>query len=199
MSATNRGAERVESDLYPTPLAAFRPLLPLIKQLGVPVWEPACGDGRLITYMRDEGGMQAFGDDLRNGYDFLKSEAHHDCIVTNPPFSIALDFCRHALAHANNVFMLLRLGFLASEDRRPFWQAHPPRALFILCKRPGFIMSCKCPLKECKHAWTLPIESVRPRQCVKCGFHQVKISTSDSADYAWVHWGSRITPGIHHL
>lgn len=190
MSSTGRGAVRAESDLYPTPEAAFRPLLPYIKQTGETCfWEPACGDQRLIRWM-NQAGLQAGGADIATtGYDFLKDKNRWPAIVTNPPFSLALEFVQHAIAHADHVFMLLRLGFLASEERRRFWAAHPPTAMFILCNRPNFVMSCKCDLPECRHAWTLPIESVRPKQCAKCGWGKVKISTSDSADYFWCYHG----------
>lgn len=190
MSSTNRGAVRNESDFYPTPASAFRPLLPYLAMMPDHIWEPACGDGRLVKWMR-EVTVSVAGDDLTNGYDFLKDERQHGAIITNPPFSLALEFCRHAVTHAPHVFMLLRLGFLASEERRAFWQKHPASALLVLCKRPNFVKSVTC--KACGHKYTLPIEQpvVRGDACPKCSTTgSLKVCTSDSADYAWVYWGS---------
>jgi hypothetical protein len=136
MSATNRGAVRQESDFYPTPISAF---VPLIDYIGAgAVWEPACGDSRLIIELRNRGYV-ADGDDLQNGYDFLKDNRQRDIIVTNPPFSLAFEFCQHAVKHARQVFLLLRLNFLGSKKRQTWFQEHEPSALFVLSERPRFI------------------------------------------------------------
>ena len=138
MSATNRGSKRHAADFYATPESAFKPLLPFLKAMPEPIWEPACGDGRLLRWMHlDE--IDAKGNDIgRNGYDFLQDNAQRAAIITNPPFSLALEFCDHAINHAPNVFMLLRLNFLGSQKRRDWWRRNPPAALFILSERPSF-------------------------------------------------------------
>ena len=125
------------ADFYATPEAAFRPLLPYLARLGGKIWEPACGDSRLVKWMQ-EFGFDAAGSDLNAGYDFLKDGDRHETILTNPPFSLAMEFCDHARQHAPNVFMLLRLNFLASRKRRDWWRRNPPAALFVLSERPSF-------------------------------------------------------------
>jgi len=40
-----------------------------------------------------------------------------ECILTNPPFSLAEEFVEHALELCPHVIMLLRLAFLESERR----------------------------------------------------------------------------------
>lgn len=138
MSATHRGAKRREADYYATPESAFRPLLYFLKAHQGGIWEPACGDGRLVKWM-NEAGLEASGDDIsRNGYNFLTDDSRYETIVTNPPFSLALEFCDRALSSSFNVFMLLRLNFLASRKRRDWWRRNPPSALFILSERPSF-------------------------------------------------------------
>jgi hypothetical protein len=142
MSATNRGTHRNENDFYPTPIESFRPLIPYIKQVNAPVWEPACGDGRLIRLMQGHG-ITADGGDLHinsgvANYNFLLDHTSRACIVTNPPFSLALEFAEHALKKAQHVFLLLRLNFLASKKRASFWKANEPNALFVLVNRPSF-------------------------------------------------------------
>jgi len=150
MSSTNRGAVRNASDFYPTPMAAFEPLLHYIKQIPTPIWEPAQGDGRLVARLQ-HGGWKADGDDLINGYDFLKDHTDRATIITNPPFSLALEFCQHAVKMSPNVFMLLRLNFLASVKRRAWFQANEPTALFVLSKRPCFTDDGKT--DSCDYAW----------------------------------------------
>lgn len=137
MSATFRGAKRHEADFYKTPASAFKPLLPYLRKLPGPFWEPACGDNRLVKWMR-EFGLTAGGDDLKNGYDFLQDDSIRITTLTNPPFSLAQEFCDHAIRHSKHTLMLLRLNFLASVKRRDWWIQHTPSALFVLSKRPSF-------------------------------------------------------------
>lgn len=149
MSATNRGAVRRESDFYATPLSAFTPLLPYLDELKNH-WEPAWGDGRLVKEMKRVG-IEAFGADANCGVDFLKDEERRQCIITNPPYSLAFEFCQHAVAHANEVFMLLRLNFLASKKRREWFKVNEPSALFVLSERPCFTDDGKTDATE--YAW----------------------------------------------
>lgn len=199
MSATNRGAERVEADFYPTPKSAFEPLIPYLP-LGGQVWEPAWGDTRLVKWML-EAGIDAWGTDLNNQefpVDFILDSTPRYCVLTNPPFSCAFQFCQNAVAHSQHVFMLLRLAFLASDERKDWFKKHEPSCLFVLSKRPSFVMSVTCTdAKGCGYKKLIPIESVRPSACPSCG-KKVKIATSDSADYAWFYWGDQ-HKGIIHL
>jgi hypothetical protein len=137
MSATNRGSIRQPRDTYPTPLSAFEPLIPYLPK-GGPLWEPASGDGRLIQAMR-RAGLEADGNDIAHGYDFLADNQSRFAIVTNPPYSLGFRFAQHAVAHAAHVFLLLRLNFLASRKRRCWFLLHEPTALFVLSARPSFI------------------------------------------------------------
>ena len=210
MSATNRGAKRVESDFYPTPLTAFTPLIKYLPK-NQPIFECASGDGRLVKAMNDAG-LKATGKDLdRDGFDFLKSRTKRKCIVTNPPFSIALEFCDHALKLAPEVFMLLRLNFLASGKRKEWFQKHEPSALFVLSDRPSFAIFCECNTNltittpeieiknaRCGHKWSVPSDQGKPRECPACKGAKIKHTTSDACDYAWIYWGKRHR-GIFHI
>lgn len=148
MSSTNRGAVRRANDFYSTPEPAFKPLIPHLKG-GVEFWEPACGDRRLINWL-NEAGHTADGNDLANGYDFLKDNTVRGVIITNPPFSLALEFCEHARRHAPEVLMLLRLNFLGSQKRHDWWKRNEPNALFVLSDRPDFTGGGG---DSCEYAW----------------------------------------------
>lgn len=151
MSATFRGAKRHEADFYKTPESAFKPLLPYLRKLPGPFWEPASGDGRLIGWMCDFGLDVGRGGDLNEGYDFLQDDSIRITTLTNPPFSLAQEFCDHAISHSEHTLMLLRLNFLASVKRKDWWIQHTPRALFVLSKRPSFTDDGKT--DSCEYCW----------------------------------------------
>lgn len=219
MSATNRGAVREDRDFYATPREAFEPLLPYLPKDKL-IWEPACGDGRLIAMMQQYG-LRADGTGLALGDDFLKDQTRRECQLTNPPFTLAQAFCDHALELSTEVWMLLRLNFLASEERKQWWKEHEPQALFVLSSRPSFVMSCGCKAmvdmegnvivpadddtqwEPCAHRWTLSADSARPKSCPKCGNANRKlltVSTTDATDYAWFYWDREPRHvGVYHL
>ena len=152
MSSTNRGAVRNANDFYATPSSAFTPLQPWLRQMPTSIvfWEPACGDRRLIVAL-EATKFQADGGDLQDGYDFLQDTVRRDAILTNPPFSLAFEFCQHARKLSDNVFMLLRLNFLASLKRKAWFVENEPSALFILSKRPCFTNDGAT--DSCDYAW----------------------------------------------
>lgn len=227
MSATNRGTVRDEKDFYATPRAAFAPLLDILPPTLPPdcadnlsgYYEPCAGDGRIIRWLR-ESGRHADGADLfpqfsHHAYpltpvDYLKDETPRQFVLTNPPFGIAFEMCQHAKKHAREFMFLLRLSFLESDERGEWLSANEPSALFVLKKRPSFVMACRCSkasirddgnpyTRGCKHSWILPIEAERPKVCPKCGDTQaISISTSDNSGYAWFYWGNRFQ-GIRHI
>lgn len=183
MSATGRGAQREARDFYPTPAEAFWAVRPFLPGPSTPIWEPACGDGRLITWMR-EAGLQADGSDLALGRNFLTDTTPRACIVTNPPFSLAFEFCQHAVNVAQEVFFLLPLSFLGSGKRKEWFRAHEPARLLVLTERPSFVRNVKCG----KHfRVVLPLEGPWPRVCPKCG-KRTTMTDTDAMEYAWFNW-----------
>lgn len=148
MSSTNRGGKREDQDLYSTPDYAFKPILSFLPKR-VNFWEPARGDGRLITWL-NESGRVAGGDDLSNGYDFLKDRSTRSFIITNPPFSLAREFVAHSREVADETMMLLRLNFLGAQYRKAWWKENEPDAIFVLSKRPSFV---KGGSDSCEYGW----------------------------------------------
>ncbi len=228
-SATGRGTTRDPKDFYATPWASFKPLLDILpNDPDVYFREPCAGDGRLIKWLRESGRYcdgadlfpqkEAVAEGLYNSTpeDYLSNETHHRFVVTNPPFGVAFEMAQHAKRHADEFIFLLRLSFLESDERGDWLSANEPSALFVLRKRPSFVMACRCnrvlktstvqdPAYDgtnaiCKHSWLLPIEADRPKECPKCkgGPKTISISTSDNSGYAWFYWGARFK-GIHHI
>lgn len=169
MSSTNRGAKRNAADFYATPESAFMPLLVFLPLDPVFI-EPACGDGRLVKWLR-RSGRTSRGSDLYapvNEWndaqaDFTKATHPAQFVITNPPFSLALEFCQAALRTSQETMLLLRLNFLGSQKRRDWWKENEPNALFVLSERPDFTGG-----------------------------------GGDSCEYAWFYWGRR-WQGIRHL
>ena len=128
--------ERRDYDVYETPEWAVAALLGLIPIN--PLWkylEPCRASGRFYGHMPIGS---AWGE-IREGIDYLKTEYNHvDCIITNPPYSLAQEFVTKALEDADVVIMLLRLGFLESQTRNKWWQDNKPSSLMVLSQRPSF-------------------------------------------------------------
>lgn len=78
--------------------------------------------------------------------DYLKMERKDfgdfepSIILSNPPFSKAVDFIQHSqsLFPEAVVAFFLRLGFMASLSRKEFLNANPPSQILVIAKRPKF-------------------------------------------------------------
>lgn len=120
-------AER-KDDLYETPPEAVHALLK-VEPLPKIIWEPACGPGSIARVLRAAGHDVVATDLVDYGLenstarrDFLFETSAPDgceCIVTNPPFKNAEEFVVRAIQLVPKVVMLMRLGFIESERRRP--------------------------------------------------------------------------------
>lgn len=164
MSSTNRSAARDahKSDYYVTPVAAVSLFLSKLKTSGLlpdrplRVLDPCAGGdskhamsypealkisslnvAELVTVDRREDSRAEIKQ------DFLKfNGGGFDLIVTNPPFNQALPIIKHALtmvAPDGIVAMLLRLNFLGSQERKPFFQSNMPVQTYVHSKRMKFL------------------------------------------------------------
>lgn len=166
MSATNRGSERVESDYYPTPAWCVHRLLDEVRLPSGAWLEPCAGDGAIIRASRCVlTGAQWAAMELREEMraplsglcpttigDFLASDlgaARYDVILTNPPYSLAMEFVQKSLAVSRVTAMLLRLNFLGSQERAAFFRAHPP-SVYVMPNRPSFVGGRT---DACEYAW----------------------------------------------
>lgn len=216
MSATNRGAERMEDDAYPTPAWAVRRLLEDLRTRDIPLrlWhEVTAGTGNIIRAVNDFESAQLgyapvswIATEINENAtlaqvprlstvrfaDYLTAPAVRcDVAITNPPFSIAEDVIKKALTEADWVVMLLRMNFLGSDDRAN-WLRNEMPDIDTLPDRPNFIASYKCRPRDSHDrgcGWTakLPISDERIRVCPACG-RGVDRSSSDSIEYGWFIW-----------
>lgn len=146
MSATNRGANRKSNDFYPTPKNTVESIFPYINWKNVKYFlEPCLGDKAIYDLVINKLGEESSGfladwcelSKGRNYFDYRPIK-QNDLILTNPPFSLALEFLEKSLTESSCVVYLLRLNFLGSQKRKEFWQKNPPTHLFVLSKRPSF-------------------------------------------------------------
>lgn len=156
MSATNRGAERNASVFYPTPIETTLTLASWLDRKGVPtqsVLDPSAGDGailrafqhparRLLAFeLREECREQlSFCDEVQIG-DALAGPKRSNIarlVAANPPFSLAREFIERFRYAGDTSAFLLRINFLASQSRAPWWVADPPAHVLVLPKRPSF-------------------------------------------------------------
>jgi predicted RNA methylase len=179
VSSTNRGAARVTNDYYPTPAWAVRAILPWLIVPGVNVrrriLEPACGEGAIANEIvahgipatsltlvdvspladaapRPDGARYERADFLQWAPAARERGEQFDLIITNPPYTLALEFVQAALTLAGptgRVVMLLRLNFLGSQKRAAWMRAHTPD-IFVLPKRPSFVGQGT---DSCEYAW----------------------------------------------
>lgn len=173
MSATGRGKERHERDFYETPEHAVAALLRHV-DVGTrgQVFEPGCGTGAIgdalqnLTKRRgwwrgcdiDQPSVDACTERGLSAdcWDFLSKPAEPGDIVMNPPYKLAAEFIRHALATSDDsakVCALLRLNFLGSSRRRLDLVGPKSRLarVVVLAHRPSFTGNGKT--DACEYAW----------------------------------------------
>ena len=141
----NGAKARKASDLYPTPPEVTVALMRFLKlPAGTDVWEPACGQGDMVETLRNCG-MLVYGTDIRSGQDFLKTYGPHytdksiDWIITNPPFSLAEEFIRHAAEIGKPFAMLLKAQYWHAAKRAQLFREIPPSYVLPLTWRPDFL------------------------------------------------------------
>ncbi|QYC52441.1 N-6-adenine-methyltransferase [Salmonella phage SSBI34] len=136
MAALKPKGERKAFDLYETPEWAVDALLSIVPiRKDWTYMEPCRASGRFYNHMPIGS---AWGE-IREGVDYLATEYNRvDCIITNPPYSLAQEFVEKAHKDADVVIMLLRAGFLGSMKRFDFWGEYPVDHLITLSKRPSF-------------------------------------------------------------
>lgn len=175
MSATNRGAARVDHDVYETPPWCVRALFAdprWVTPPGTRWLEPSAGSGSCITtvdhvapdpartWTAVELRPEARDDLRRTGAlvvtgDYLTAPpmGQFDVAFGNPPYLDAEAHVRRALGESAHVVFLLRLGFLASARRLALHTGITPD-VWSLARRPSFRADGR----------------------------------TDATDYAWFHW-----------
>ena len=122
---TNKPKKDKKNDLYETPWSMVHQLFELDTHLfHGSVLEPAAGKMSIVNAMMKFGKNSALitsydlGDgELFGGTNFYDETRHFDTIITNPPFSQAVEFIQKARTVASQVVMLLPLDYLHGDGR----------------------------------------------------------------------------------
>lgn len=134
--------ERIAYDAYYTPPWCVRALLAHWEP-GRVVWEPAAGDGSIVKVLVDGQRSVVCTDIQVDGLDFLQiTRPFAPVIVTNPPYTLAEKFLRHALAILppnGRVAMLFRNEFDSAATRRDIFELPAFIMKVVLLTRPRWI------------------------------------------------------------
>lgn len=148
IAGANPKSKRVENDFYATDPKATEALLRKEVFMCGNFLEPCAGEGHIAEVIKKHY-PDAIIDciDIENrGYDgtqiadFLKFDTSkkYDAIITNPPYSLALEFIqksRELLTDNGKIAMFLKLQFLEGEKRRDLFDNFPPTTIYVFRKR----------------------------------------------------------------
>lgn len=141
-STTVVGADREQHDFYATEPKAVELLLDE-EQFQQDILEPCCGLNPIVEVLKSRGYQVITSDLIDRGVgaevkDFFDYESWHGDIVTNPPYSHAVDFVEHSLKITevgSKVAMFLKIQFLESKKRREFFKQYPPKYIYVASSR----------------------------------------------------------------
>lgn len=207
MSATGRGARRVQNDFYATPPECTRLLFDRVNwdKVGT-VFEPCRGDGAIYKLIPD--GPRKSWCEITEGVDYLnRIPTLVDFSPSNPPYSLATEFLSLALLHCRCVAYMLRLNYLGGQKRKVFLSGNRPTHVYVLTERPSFVDVCVgFPETKSREKQKGCGNSFRKEEAVKvcpdCGGH-VRGGT-DATEYAWICWDRKTgilkdEPGVYFL
>lgn len=140
------GETRQSEDFYATDSAAIPPLLNFLgwQHGGKIIRENSCGIGHLCWPLEINGHTVIASDLIDRGYgmtgiDFLQphwlDDLRYDGVIMNPPYKLAQEFIEKSLTLAPVVCAFLRITFLESDKRRPFFAKNPPRYVAVFVDR----------------------------------------------------------------
>lgn len=141
-STTVVGSDREKHDFYATEPKAVELLLEE-EQFQSDILEPCCGLNHITDVLRNKGYRVHTSDLIDRGIgtevkDFSDYTSWHGDIVTNPPYSQAVDFVEHSLKiveEGSKVAMFLKIQFLEGKKRKEFFKRFPPKYIYVASSR----------------------------------------------------------------
>ena len=148
LAASNHSdTDRENNDYYATPPKAIEELLKR-EQFNHYIWECAVGGGHIAEVLKQNGYDVKCSDIIDRGYtdtevaDFLHTERDKNDfardIITNPPYSMATEFVKHALdisMDSTKVAMFLKIQFLETKKRYELFEEYPPKKIYVFVNR----------------------------------------------------------------
>jgi ribosomal protein L40E len=178
---------RIEHDAYQTPGWCVDALMPMLDLDSKPYtfMEPCRGKGAIFDRFAPGAAMTDWCEIDESLYgesrDYLQYRScRADLVVTNPPFSHAMEFLEKSLSGGHGtVIYLMRLSMFGSASRMKFWNLIPPSHVIVLTPRPVFCWICET--SSCKAKYPPGTE-----KCEDC--HSKVKPQSDNSEYAWFAW-----------
>lgn len=138
---TRRNKNAHINDLYVTPYWATHELLLREKFEGT-ILEPACGLGHITKAIKHDTDNKVISTDLYNygyglpGRNFLERTRRTNNIVTNPPYTLGLEFAQKAIEITQRkIAFFTRVNFLETPDRKEFFKMFPPKIVYLFSER----------------------------------------------------------------
>ena len=123
-----------------------------------PVLEPCAGYGSIANILKLNGHV-ATNDidpdmmcDTNSNFLTLDLNDEYHTIISNPPFNMAEEIITKSIQDlrvGDEIIMLLKLDFLGTQKRHPFWKTHPAKHIYVLSHRPRFLRSGD----RCEYGW----------------------------------------------
>ncbi|PKG74820.1 DNA methyltransferase [Shewanella sp. GutCb] len=143
------------NELYPTPANVVDALMALlVLRPGDKFLEPCRGTDAIYNKVALPETQKSWAE-LDRGVNYLTTEfAQQDVIITNPPFSLTVDFLTKSLSELapdGTLAYLQRVNFLGSKLRVPFWaEVGFPNKTPIIVPRPRFVGGGS---DSCEYSW----------------------------------------------
>ena len=146
LAGANPDTKRVANDFYATNPKALEMLLDAFPFDGKCL-EPCVGQGHLANVIKSRVDDEVVCLDLIDrGYpntivhDYLSwvTNDSFDCIISNPPYSLAEEFIRKSLSLLTSggiCAMFLKIQFLESAGRKVFFEEFPPKYIYVFRSR----------------------------------------------------------------
>lgn len=133
---------REKHDYYATDPEAVKELLEF-ERFDKYILEPCCGEGHISKVLEDSGYFVKSTDLIdrnfgKGGVDLFKYREWGGDIISNPPYKIAKEFVDHMLKimqAGKKLAVFLKIQFLESQSRRPLFDTHPPKRIYVFSKR----------------------------------------------------------------
>ena len=141
-STTVVGADREQHDFYATEPKAVELLLDE-ERFQTDILEPCCGLNHITEVLKSRGYQVTTSDLIDRGIraevkDFFEYEYWGGDIVTNPPYSQAVEFVEHSLKITevgSKIAMFLKIQFLEGKKRKEFFKQYPPKYIYVASSR----------------------------------------------------------------
>lgn len=194
LGASNHSKEEREvHDYYATDPLAAEYLLKIEPQI-TNVWEMCVGEGNLAEPYRREGKLKAISDLIDRGYypegimtsygkDFLQmSKVWKGDMVSNPPYSIAVEWTKHCLdllQDGHYLALFMKITFLEGKERRKFFEDNPPIRVWVSSSR---IQCAK------NNEFEVPKKDKNGNVVYDKSGNPVMVKMSSAACYCWYIW-----------